>query len=75
MCHIIVGLSLRTFCSATGACGMDYLLARLNVSSGYKTGANILGNTSRARPTCLTREELYGLGSVPMSFQDGEIHG
>lgn len=43
---------------------MDYLLARLNISSSYKTGAKVLGNTSRARPICLPMEEFYGLGSL-----------
>lgn len=37
--------SLRTFCPVTGAGGMDYLLARLNVSLGYKTGTSVLGET------------------------------
>lgn len=58
MFHISVGLSLRTFRSATRAGGMDYLLVGLNVSSGYKTGAGVLGDTSRVRSICLPREEL-----------------
>lgn len=44
---------------------MDYLLAKLNISSSYKTGAKVLGNTSRARPIYLRKEELYGLDSLP----------
>lgn len=50
MFHISISFSLRTFCSATRAGGMDYLLSGLNVSSGYKTGAGSPGDTSRIRP-------------------------
>lgn len=43
--HTSVIPSLRTFRSATGASEMHYLLARLNVFFGYKTGTSILGKT------------------------------
>lgn len=71
MFHLSADLSLRTFCSAMGAGGMDYLLARLNISSSYKTGSKVLGNTSRARPICLPKEELYELGSLPLYITSG----
>lgn len=41
--HTSVILSLRTFRSATGASEMRYLLGRLNVFFGYKTGTSVLG--------------------------------